>query len=522
MSTGNFFSNFIFAYGPLLGKKQEKKIELRRIISRLNKNDKLLIDPVQMKMRPLFSQLIIELEQICSRLSKVYEGNLSGLDEDILDFETQLASVILEKGNLNVQAMELKVILQSAHAQGQGGINTLDRIFKSRVKYFSHKDFKRGNIFLVRNQIFSDISHFNFSRITEIIPINNAKKPGSLNGEKILQDLKDLYFISSLLPDKSAVINDPVVLKAFEINELESFYTLEKCQSDIHRLIDIFKGPLSAIFLKDVIRLISKGPDLEPDVKEYHSEFPKDIYDQIVEKYRIDREKFMRLENEKLLQSRMNALFKDRTLSGVQVYNAGNSELFYEAGLPAFQYIIPVRIIKSFIMFFYSPQILNVLQEIQLEAEFLNKKQKTEFQEIVEYFEILNEKIKKFEEDLTIPSFSELHQYVEALRNGFLDKKEKNKAREAVRKVNNRADTFIQETFTASINLHGYMTSIVLDINAPTPKLIANAMFLNHKKEDLCKSMEDSVELFNKFIKLLKIFAVHVDSARKSFQESQT
>ncbi len=171
-------------------------------------------------------------------------------------------------------------------------------------------------------------------------------------------------------------------------------------------------------------------------------------------------------------------------------------------------------------MFFYDTCIQDILQETQLEAEFAVKKQKTDFQEMIEYFEILNEKVKKFEEDLSIPSFSEIHPYVEALKNGFLDNKEKSKARDAIKKLNKRADKFIQETFKASINLHGFITKINVDINAANPRLLNNAPFLNHKKDKLCKGLEESAALFNKFIKLLKIFAVHVDGARKSFQES--
>ena len=119
------------------------------------------------------------------------------------------------------------------------------------------------------------------------------------------------------------------------------------------------------------------------------------------------------------------------------------------------------------------------------------------------------------------PRVPTLHNYVKllSLRNGFLDKKEKNKAREAVRKVNSRADEFIQQSFTVSINLHGSLTNIAMDINAAHPKMIANAMFLQHKKEEMCQGLEESVQLFGKYIKLLKIFAVHVDQARKSFQE---
>jgi len=480
----------------------------------------LLIDPVQLKFRSLFSDLMFEINDITSRLKNVYEGNISGIPEELAEFEKQLVSTLLESGNIPLETLELRNILKTAHGEGQGGVNTLDRIFKSRVKYFSHKDFKRTNIFLIRNQIFADLATFDYSGIVDRIPKSKSEKSGSIAGTEILKDLKDLYYISSLLPDKSAVIKDPIILKAFTMNELAATYHLEKIQSDIHRLTDIFKGPISAIFLKDVIRLISKEPQLELEEKEYHSTFPKEIYDQIVEKYRIDREKFIHLENDKLLQTRMNSLFKERNLAGIQVYTVENSNLFHEAGLPNFKYIIPMRIIKSFLSFFFSTNILPVLQEFQIEAEFAVKKQKTDFQETVEYFEVLSERVKKFEEDLTIASFSEIHPFLEVLKNGFLDGAAKNKGREAVKKVNDRADKIIQDAFRCCIDLHGHLNNIIIDVNAAVPKLLSNAMFLNHKKEDLCKGLVESEELFKKFIKLLKIFAVHVDSARKSMQES--
>lgn len=520
MSSENFIQKFLFAYAPLFGKNQTNKRELRRIINRLKKNDKLLIDPVQLKMKSLYGQLVMELDGISDRLKKVYENNIEGIKEELGEFETVLTSSILEKGNLTLKSFELKEIVKTAHSQAQGGVNTVDRIFKSRVKYFSHKDFKKYKIFIIRNMIFNDLVQFDYKAMLNEIPFNKNKKPGSFAAEKILKNLQDLYYISSLIPEKSPIMNDPVILQAFDQNKLDEHYTLEKIQIDIYRLIDIFKGPFSGEFIKNIVILISRNSQVQLKEKEYDTSFPKDIYDSIVEKYRKDRENFLNNENEKMLMSRMIRLFKDRHLTGIEVYTAENSELFHNANLPAFKYIIPMRIIKSFLFYFYSPVILSVLQEFQVEAEFVEKKQKTVFQEMVENFEMLIEKIKKFEEDLTIPSFSELLPYLEALKNGFLDNKSKTKAREAVRKVNDRADKLIQDSFSASINLHGSLTNIIVDINAQSPKLLSNALFLNHKKEDLCKNMEEAAELFNKYIKLLKIFAVHMDGARKRMDKS--
>jgi len=183
--------------------------------------------------------------------------------------------------------------------------------------------------------------------------------------------------------------------------------------------------------------------------------------------------------------------------------------------LLAFSPIIPDRFPRT--SFSANP----VLQEFQIEAEFEVKKLKTDFQETIEYFEVLSERVKKFEEDLTIASFSEIHPFLDVLKSGFLDGAAKNKGRDAVKKVNDRADKIIQDAFNCCINLHGYLNSIIVDINAAVPKYLSNATFLNHKKEDMCKGLDESEILFNKFIKLLKIFAVHVDHARKSIQESE-
>lgn len=517
----NFFQKLLFAYAPLFGKDKAEKKELRRIMNRLKKNDRELIDPVQLKLKPLFGEIVDELSHISERLRNLFKGNLESPDQELMSFELKLCSTLLEKGNLSMEQLELKEILKSAHGQGQGGINTVDRIFKSRIKYFSHKNFKAIRNLLERDAVYAALSYYDYENLAGHIPRNKQGKFGSASAESLLECLKSLLFIVRALPDKKGVaINDPVIQAAHE--ELaEEEYSLEKIQNDLHRLYDIFSGPLSASFLSDVISLVSRSPQADDKSLEVRFDFPKEIYDDLVEKYRIDREKFISMENEKVLQSRMNSLFKDRHLAEMQIYNRDNSNLFSEAGLPALKYVIPMKIIKSFNSFFYSPVILSTLQEFQVESEFFNKKQKSEFQTMVETYESVLTKVKKFEEDLTIPSFSELLPFIDALREAFLDNKAKHKGREAIRQVNGRADQLIQATFASAINLHGYLTNINVDLKAATPKLLSNTLFMNNNKEDLCSSLEEAGDYFNRFIKLLKIFAVHVDQARHSMKEAE-
>ncbi len=351
MGNGNFLRNIIFAYAPIIGKKDNNKRELRRIIKHLKRNEKPLVDPVQLKMRPLFCELILELSEISKRLKVLYESNINSSEEDYCEFELKLCSTILENGNMAMTDLDLSDILQTAHAQGQGGVNTLDRIFKSRMKYFTNNNFRKYRINIERNQRFNDLSLFNFSGIIDIIPINKNNIAGSVPAEKILSDLKDLYFLSVPLPVKKPVLKDDIIIIAYKMNELESSYSLEKIQSDISRIYEIFEGSLNAKFLRDTIRIVSRDLEMEFPENKVISTFPKEIYDSIIEKYRVDRHKFLHMENEKLLQSRMTALFKDRNLAEIQIYNVNNSEIFHNAGLPNFKYIIPMRIIKSYIVF---------------------------------------------------------------------------------------------------------------------------------------------------------------------------
>lgn len=520
MGLSAFIQNFIYAYVPLIGGGKVEQRELRRIINRMKKRDKLLVDPVQLKARALFSQLIVELSEISSRLKKLYEGNIEGSQEELKSFETDFCTDLLEKGNLSLELLKLRSIVKSAHDEGQGGINTVDRIFKSRMKYFSHKNFKVGRHLLERNAIYSAVAAFDFSIILDYIPLEKNNKTGSFSLEPIEKELLDLYYVISVIPEKKAVvINDPLILLAYDKNELSNSYPLDILQGDINRLHDIFKGPLSADFLKELVFLLQKNREIEEKEFSAASTFPKEIYDDLVEKYRIDREKFINIENEKVLQTRMNSLFKDRHLEDLQIYNVDTSNLFHQGGLSSFRYVIPMRIIKSFNRFFYSPFLQPVLQEFQVEAEYFNKKQKEEFQESVESYESLKSKVKKFEEDLTIPSFSELLPYVDALRDAFLDNKAKTKGREAVRKVNGRADRLIQESFTSLITLHGHLVNINVDMHAAVPKLLSNTLYMK-KKEEFLAGLEEAADLLNKYIKLLKIFAVHVDKARQSVQGS--
>ena len=508
--------NFTIAYFPFIRRDKKRILALRTIIRKIKKTENQYFAPVSKVFNPVFANYLAEQLEISQRIKPLYAGNILGDDQAYGQFIDQLTGYQLGKYGFTLESFSFKAILEQAKAENNISVKNIDGIFSGRIKTFKYDAFRKCREELIDHQVIADLVSFDLEGLISIFLGKKEDSFSRLSAEMIEENLRDLYFILAQSRD-------------IRISEDDSFLTVAAgiIASDddepdtagysllINKLLSGYSILLEKEFLSDVLKLTTEDPWLPLEVNSYNSDYPQGIYNTIIEEYKKKRQLFIRNENQKLLNARIQALFGDKELLHVDVYNSGTNSLFNDFNVAGFKYINPFRICKSYFCYFFNPKIMPMLQELSLKAEFKDAGQSAKLNDLIGELSELSERIRKFEEDLTTQSFSEVNPHIEKFKIGILDKTDKFKAGDAIDRVDKRADKIIQDSFRLTSGLYEVVKELLADMKDKNPRLLANTAYFINSTGPFFRTLEGSVKYSYRFTNLLRMFSVDIEETKK-------
>lgn len=514
-SITDFFQSLFAGSSPESKKKQEvKKIEseLKEIRPLIYKND--MIQPNFAEALRILSANLKPIDDILSKT----------LCSDDLQRNSRFSEQLFLTGFTDSQQESLESFVYENQIHDAMASDTLAYYFDKKrkeleglIKQLNAPEFLKIDNTINKLKQLADLARFSYPSALRLFDTNynmldDDYKPKflAITPNLLESSLLDLYYISADLEISTSMAKAIVAL-----------YELLHCQPIEERVKDsiiknlgkvqsILKNVISTDILLKLIRVAKCEKDFVPQKGQYFLN-SRQKYAEYLEGRFIANENRLKIEIKDInINAEMGELFDGRDVLTLTGYNEETNRLLQQNSTFAFNWIIPMNIIKSFITYFYGDKVKNILNDIVIEGFFNNPTYKTDFSSAVYACNDAAERMEEFEK-----KFMRGGQYDQALISGLIRDAHKDndfvsKLRELIEIINNNAKQFIQQEATNFFDLFVKISEILADSKKPTPDTISNLRMLftssrNHESASLLEQQHGQWKLF---LEIMKNYAI--------------
>lgn len=320
-----------------------------------------------------------------------------------------------------------------------------------------------------------------------------------VDGTLVVTELLDLYFVIEGL-DLGPGLEQLLGLLLEKVGPAKAAENRRKTSAILGRLRDLERGPCSPHLFLQLIRILQRNPDAQPEVLRFHERFVQTYAGTIAERFVRDRDRALREISESGVESDLEALFPGTPLLPLAQYNEEHSNELSEVGLPALSAVKPLRILRSFCFAVLKTGYLDAVKLVVLNGFFPEK----------DWAQKLSDSLYASEEILTrLDAFDQNLETDTKIGWPALDKYISGKApissvpRALVDKLNRTAMNLLEEESRVLSLLAQRVQEILNDYKVPQPQYVGNIKGLGGK--DQRTMVENLINGYNKTAQLLRI-----------------
>jgi hypothetical protein len=512
-----FFANF-FSKNP---QEVQKKRELKRIVADLQAIKPSIYRYQDKTVLPGFAAVIMEFCQLLRPVADLLKRTVSHTDVRTSQrFRDMLIDAKLppdardSKQNFAYDAMSSRI---DKAADPDEEMEILAREFQSFIKHVEMPDVKALDVELADLERLVDICRNDYERILGLFdPSANLDNPAyrpqfsPANGAQLAPELIDLFY---LIADFSVSVkteeNLSILLGRLTTKgtiEPEQKKKLDKVLVNVNKLL---KHQLNAETLLNLLRAVKEDPAYMPSISRESVQAVDAYRTRIITQFQKDRERILRERHENAIMSDIKALFGSQELLSIGGYDEDNNELLQRESPNSFNYVKPMRILKTYLQTKFDGPVRDSTKRVLIEGYFDNKALQNSFANVYYQCEKSSDRLNQFEMSVNTPgrtSVLTMRRYVDEIRKGkdmtlLLNK--------LVDTINNKARDILDLEANLYFELANCMFEIVADYKKSTPEIISNIRTLGAgKNKELITFMANGYNDMVKFVKIMKNFTI--------------
>lgn len=502
---------------PGFGADKNAQHELKIIDKRIKKGYSKLFSPITGKISTLLPENLQKIKSNLDYLRPALDGSV-GLEEELqLElFQRILINSLLRSKNINLGMLKFDYIKEEVSKISGKGVIEMEAVFKSRIAVFTslktaevHKSYLEVyRLWMLSTYNFEDL----ISKFKKANFKNNKNTFVSCYGDKIVEELKDLYFLcSDFKPDKTGLklinyISNIQKDKQFDEQAVLSHYA---------GIQEFLNRTAPAEILRDIIISSTRDTNIDFKQPEILINFIEKIQTSIIAKFKTSRNVYQKEISEKAYKSQIKSLFGSQKLSTLEGYSLQISKTLISNDLTGLTHITALKLLKSFSQLFYEDEIKTVYDNFLKKIGFLSLNFETDFQNSINSCRELNNSIKKFEEDLMDPKYSKLLPIIDSCTKKTIKKEQQKQINTTIDGINRLAIRIVE---TGTSELHSIMQagiSSIEDIKSKNPTIVDNNRYMRDSERELMNTMEESIEKLLRFMKIMKHFSINKDLFKK-------
>ena len=361
----------------------------------------------------------------------------------------------------------------------------------------------------------SDLCRFNFVDPIQLFDGDFAARHGEADYTPEYQPIPastlenaflDLYYLTA-----GYTINMPVANAILALNELltgvpNDTRTKKELLQNLRRIQAILKNVIDAETLKNLICISKNDPNFVPQKASYKENVRKNFAEELQKQFMADEQRIRNEIKDNYVKQELSELFPDGNLEVLQGYNSDTMDIIGKNASSNFMWVMPMRILKTFLRRYYSEPVRNLVNDIVVEGLFTNPATKTSFSQLVFSVDDSMNLIAQFE-----AAFASGQKYSVSTINSLIADSHKNaeftkKLSNLVDTINEEAKEIIQKISSLLLSLHDNLGDCITDTKRSKSELVSNLkgiMFSSRNREStsLLELQFPSWEIFFEIIR---------------------
>lgn len=375
------FISSLFSRDPKETEKRKRLRDIQHRLKQVSSSPYFTRNPVQ--VLPGFAAMLLEffklLQSLCELLSKTIRNDDSKLAERYSDYLIQCRlpeSQQLLLGKLNYQEIMERLINASSPEEEMKSIQTEFQKIMQKLTGQEFEDFNEKYTELIR---LANLCRHDFRKIFHMFdpafdPVKTDRTPAfsPVPGEKIIQELLDLYFLMAGFKISQDLANN----LSFLLEKLEREHAAqdkEKIIKVLRRMAKLQKQNLDPDIILDLMRIIKRDPALEAEKITETEYYLESFKDRLKSQFQRARDRIEREKSETVVAQDLKSLFGGAELLEIEAYNEKMAKILSDKGFETLTLIKPLKIIKSFLLAKFEKEFREPLKKLLIEGHFENK-----------------------------------------------------------------------------------------------------------------------------------------------------
>jgi hypothetical protein len=480
-SLQKFFSN-LFSRDP---EEARRRAELKRIYAFLGEHHPPYYRPKLNLVLPAFAQSVYAFAVSLRPLSELARATVANSDvrisqrffDYLIDCRLSPADRKIKEG-LPYEQMSARV---SASLDSDREIEKISMEFQGFLSDLEDLGGKEVNAEFFELDRFIELCRHDYERLLGLfdpaISLDSSSRRPEFNaadGESILPELEDLYYVTSgFAMSKELGLNLTRLLDRRTSGGIDEAKR-KKIEKICAQLDRILAERLPSELLLALLRAAKGDPDYKPTTARGMRDLLDSYKGRLVQQFERDRDRIQRERHENAITSDIRLLFGEEEILEVAGYDEESDNYLRNESPTGFMWIIPLRILKTFIASVYEISLKESVKRILVEGYFENKNYQNNLANILYQCERSQARIAEFEELMMGNgriSLVAVRRYVEEMKRGkdigpFLTR--------LVDAINLKAKEIVEDETGLFAMLGDTLGELVADYRSPSPELVTN------------------------------------------------
>jgi uncharacterized protein (UPF0305 family) len=296
----------------------------------------------------------------------------------------------------------------------------------------------------------------------------------AIAGDQVLPELIDLHYVT-----EGFMFSDQLKQNLFRLLERRNpggvdearRRKLDKICAQLDRMLS---DRLHKDLILSLIRAIKGDPHYTPATPRERRDFVDSYRRRLAQQFEHDRERIQRERHESAITSDIRSLFGEVDILEVDGYDDDADSFLRRESPMSFQWIKPIRILKTFVALVFEPSLKEAIKRVLVEGYFDNKNFQNNLANILYQCERSGGRITDFEDQMTGSgriSIVAMRRYIEEMRRGkdiepFLKR--------LVEAINGRAKEIVEDESGLFAMLGDALADLLADYRKASPDLVTN------------------------------------------------
>jgi len=267
---------------------------------------------------------------------------------------------------------------------------------------------------------------------------------------------------------------------------------------------------LSPEKLKILIRFCHQDLSYEPTFAQFSGSPRQDFANMMQAHFDSDEQRIKTEIQDETISEELASLFPEITLEEVGSYNQAYNRQLQEEVSMSFKWILPMRILKTFLHVYLPENTKALLNDIVIEGFFNSQAYKTNFSAIV-FAAINSEKeVIDFEKSFGSDQKNSIAVLESYIKDSKKDKDFFKRLEKMVNSINDDANKVMQGICTNLASLYRQLGELLADAKKPSGELISNlkVLMMSSRNRDNTNYLETNYSNWNIFFEIMKNYVI--------------